>query len=997
MSLLPFQGHVLHWSQAPLSFQAWHNEETKGVLSLNYSIFHARKTYHDIQEHVTVQKTRHFQCLDSGDAPTCLTEVNTHEIPQSGKQNIFTISVKQLCTAMLLTNLATPQWLQLRCSKRTVSSLVCLQKNKTDSYSETTNNSVCKTRCQKLEVKFGNFCLSFTAIKPRTKLIELSSVYKTTATRSFASFPLVSFLKVVFRASNLLHWNLIVSGVRNNENILFLQKRWTTIATAYSPFVGQIDATQVLPSSPTSFPQKHTAFQIQTGEYISNYFLCNSQSGKKSHKQHLGCSKMCPNNNTRSECHCAPLFFVDRQDRCQSFISNKTEFDNVIINSDLARHLQNDMSHNHVSGLHTELTAPGEIATKTAIFSCNNMTHTQSSYKVSDVCIYRLDSENMLVPCTHGSHLQECKYFDCPLHFKCPNYFCLPWGRVCDGKWDCPQGYDEGHIINCSTRVCTDMLKCTISSLCVHLNDICNDFVDCPFRDDELQCDLLRTICPETCACLNYAIWCENTTFQESWNLKYVSYHITFSNVSVLSVQGMLQSNGLHLVNLSHNALAQVCFAGCIGRKTKLLDLSDNNVTHIESNCFHSLSQIFLITLKRNYLSHLEPFSINNISSSFSLDLSDNNLTDLSKYSITNATNILYLLLVNNPMKNLEMKALEVHSIYLIQGNHHSICCNHIAVRCTSTKVGSCRDLLPTSILKTLFPPVYVCVLGFNTLSITTNIFAMWKQHSSQICPRNKPKKRAWPYNLIVSSIHVTDILYGVYLLIIWYGDLLYRSTYAINKSTWTNSILCSLAIIVILVFSILSPLLAVYLSLSRFVVVKYPFSWTCKSVKFTYKILLVLVSGVLFCTAVIDTIFQIMCESVMGLCLPFAHPEYASCPFITFITLFVAVVLVSAVLLVATVHIAICLILKESKQISKGNASNIYNVTLQMILLSVSTTSSWIPSSLIFSISLFLHNPSNELLVWTVVLILPLNCVVNPIVVSFFLLRQGAKTTSLQ
>ena len=27
--------------------------------------------------------------------------------------------------------------------------------------------------------------------------------------------------------------------------------------------------------------------------------------------------------------------------------------------------------------------------------------------------------------------------------FKCPGYHCIPWSYVCDGKWDCPHGYDE--------------------------------------------------------------------------------------------------------------------------------------------------------------------------------------------------------------------------------------------------------------------------------------------------------------------------------------------------------------------------------------------------------------------------------------------------------------------------------------------------------------------------------------------------------------------------
>ena len=81
---------------------------------------------------------------------------------------------------------------------------------------------------------------------------------------------------------------------------------------------------------------------------------------------------------------------------------------------------------------------------------------------------------NHLIPCRTGEHLENCNEFECSMLFKCPSYHCIPWGYVCDSKWDCPDGFDE-HICG-SKRQYHNMYKCTQSQICIHLNDVCNSF-----------------------------------------------------------------------------------------------------------------------------------------------------------------------------------------------------------------------------------------------------------------------------------------------------------------------------------------------------------------------------------------------------------------------------------------------------------------------------------------------------------------------------------------
>ena len=64
-------------------------------------------------------------------------------------------------------------------------------------------------------------------------------------------------------------------------------------------------------------------------------------------------------------------------------------------------------------------------------------------YNISEICTFRLNGLNILKSCRTGEHLQSCATFECNMMLKCPMYYCIPWSYVCDGKWDCPEEYDE--------------------------------------------------------------------------------------------------------------------------------------------------------------------------------------------------------------------------------------------------------------------------------------------------------------------------------------------------------------------------------------------------------------------------------------------------------------------------------------------------------------------------------------------------------------------------
>ncbi len=81
-------------------------------------------------------------------------------------------------------------------------------------------------------------------------------------------------------------------------------------------------------------------------------------------------------------------------------------------------------------------------------------------------CIYELDNCGQLIKYSqNGTHLLSCKDYVCPdTHYKCSNFYCIPWRYVCDGIWHCPGGTEEDET-NCERLSCPKQFHCANSHL----------------------------------------------------------------------------------------------------------------------------------------------------------------------------------------------------------------------------------------------------------------------------------------------------------------------------------------------------------------------------------------------------------------------------------------------------------------------------------------------------------------------------------------------------
>ena len=63
--------------------------------------------------------------------------------------------------------------------------------------------------------------------------------------------------------------------------------------------------------------------------------------------------------------------------------------------------------------------------------------------EISDLCYFNHDTNGNLKLCRNGAHLRNCSFYQCSGTFKCPDLYCVPYFKFCDGTWDCTNGEDE--------------------------------------------------------------------------------------------------------------------------------------------------------------------------------------------------------------------------------------------------------------------------------------------------------------------------------------------------------------------------------------------------------------------------------------------------------------------------------------------------------------------------------------------------------------------------
>ena len=319
----------------------------------------------------------------------------------------------------------------------------------------------------------------------------------------------------------------------------------------------------------------------------------------------------------------------------------------------------------------------------------------------------------------------------------------------------------------------------------------------------------------------------------------------------------------------------------------------------------------------------------------------------------------------------------------LLSDNYKICCLKPDGVKCSTNPpwYKSCDNLLASLSLKLSF-----CCLS--AMIITGNIFSIIFQRKCT---------KMGPFETMIISTNLVDLLCGIHLTTIWSADLIFRKNFVLTEIDWRSSLTCFFSFGASFLFSILSPILLCLMSFSRLMVIKYPLETKFKQKKILLKIIIFFTSLTFIISSVFTLVMWVSYSSIpLGLCSPFVDPTN-KVTLIKVDTIFTIFVQYGAVFFISYTYVKLVMELKKSgPNLQKSKKKTNLALIIQLVVLTSSNIICWVPSGIIFLTSMFMEKYPIEIVIWTTVCGTTLNSVINPVVflVTNFRLYRHLKNT---
>ena len=453
-------------------------------------------------------------------------------------------------------------------------------------------------------------------------------------------------------------------------------------------------------------------------------------------------------------------------------------------------------------------------------YTCKDLTHIPCvpglsvCFTFEQLCLYDSDKDGNPLWCRNGAHLADCSFVNCTNSYKCPESYCIPFHRVCDGYQDCIHGEDEEW---CNAYSCKGLLRCTGSKVCVHPRHVCDGFRNCPSGDDEELCDL--NFCPQNCSCISYSIECTismSNPIPTMPNQVFKHISIASSHMPDPDFHNIRNQRDLLIFNLTGNHIHSICANlqgdGRFNGKIIILDLSHNEISSLQNACFDKLVSLKVLSLAYNPLQTLPSDSLSLLSIAY-ISLRSTHLKSSFGDSLSTNSKSVFFDIAKNSLTYLDSFAIGILSSYAdLKFDDSRLCCIFTRNKYCLHKA-KLLDICPT-----LLPHRFIVYIIFSTgaLILVANVYAFYA---------NLRLTRGSHYSKITNYLILIDAILASHLLVIGAADVYHKSFFPLAAEQWHRGVICRLLESVSTITITLSPLLStllVFLTSQGIIQVKY-------------------------------------------------------------------------------------------------------------------------------------------------------------------------------
>ncbi|KAH9500822.1 hypothetical protein Btru_073104 [Bulinus truncatus] len=483
--------------------------------------------------------------------------------------------------------------------------------------------------------------------------------------------------------------------------------------------------------------------------------------------------------------------------------------------------------------------------------------------------------------------------------------------------------------------------------------------------------DEILEICISGCKVQNVDIALEHWNREETVILDLSKNQISESNY----LHSLHSMTNLLFLNLSHNKYLSLNREFVFPYSLEEIDLSYTSVTSLPENCFENLTSLRILNLRHTKITLFEK-----------MGLPDNFILD--------TLNIQGLVMTDVRVDF--FKGLTVWKNLLT--SDFKLCCqqirgdNILPTICHSPNdaISSCKHIVGDTLKRILVWIVGLLTIVGNGVVLIYRV--VW----------NRENIFQTAYGLFVTGLAVSDLLMGVYLMIIAVVDVVYADVYVVYDESWRKSFLCNFSGFLSTLSSETSTFLIGLITLDRFISISYPFNAhdTSTSLKWKGFISTWVIGFVLALIPAVVPEWQIYSSNGLCLALPLSTLGSDKLPGWEFSMVVYVILNFILFLFIAVGQAGIFVnLIKKRKLLSMRHCSERrtqdMNIAKKLAFVAVSDFLCWFPIGIMGILSLIGQEFDKETYAWMAVFVLPVNSALNPMIYTIPVIIDRLKCNS--